>query len=76
VQFLTAENVPPIGIHRRIKVVYGEGVLFQRWAASVRDGMLEKISLSASVTNNGTKGHELPTAKPLALSGVVKHRES
>jgi hypothetical protein len=40
-EFLTAENFPPIDIHWRMKIVYGDDCVdistLRRWAEPVRD---------------------------------------
>lgn len=50
--FLTAENVPPIDINRPMNVIYGEECVdmspVRCWAACVRDGKIEHVSLNLS----------------------------
>jgi hypothetical protein len=50
IQFLSAEKVPPIGIHRRIKAVYRDECVDIRivrpWAARVCDAILGHASLN------------------------------
>ena len=53
IEFLTAEGVPPIEIHRRLEKVYGSGCLdvsnVRRWAKKCLEG--EVGSRLMSVTN-------------------------
>jgi len=51
IEFLNAENVPPIDIHRRTKV-YGKVCvdinIFRYWAVRAGDGKIEQVSLNPS----------------------------
>ena len=44
IEFLTAEKVPPIEIHRRMQAVYGDQCVdvstVRRWVGQFRDGAL------------------------------------
>ena len=47
IEFLTAEKVPPIEIHRRMQVVYGDQCVdvstVRRWVRRFKDGELEQM---------------------------------
>ena len=50
IEFLTAEKVPPIEIHRRIQAVYGDQCFdvstVRRWVRRFKNGELEQIDLN------------------------------
>jgi len=50
IEFLTAEKVPPIEIHRRMQVVYGDQCAdvstVRSWARQFKDGDLGQADLS------------------------------
>jgi len=50
IEFLTVEKVPPIGIHRRMQVVYGDQCVdvstVRRWVTGFKDGQLGQADLS------------------------------
>jgi transposase len=49
IEFLTAEKVPPIEIHRRMQTVYDQGVdvsTVRRWVRRFKDGELGQADLS------------------------------
>jgi uncharacterized protein with ACT and thioredoxin-like domain len=55
-EVLTVENVHTVDIRRQMEVVYGQKCVLigtvRRWAACVRDGKHEQVSLNLS--DNGT----------------------
>jgi len=50
IEFLTAEKVPPIEIHRRMQAVYGDQCVdvstLRRWVRRFKDGELGQVDLS------------------------------
>ena len=50
IEFLTAEKVPPIEIHRRMQAVYGDHCVdvstVRRWVRRFKDGELGQADLS------------------------------
>jgi len=50
IEFLTAEKVPPIEIHRRMQAAYGDqcadASTVRRWVRRFKDGELEQADLS------------------------------
>ena len=50
IEFLTAEKVPPIEIHRRMQAVYGDQFVdmstVRRWTKRFKDGELGQADLS------------------------------
>ena len=50
IEFLTAEKVPPIEIHRRMQAVYGDKCVdvskVRRWVRRFKDGELGQANLS------------------------------
>ena len=50
IEFLTAEKVPPIEIHRRMQAVYGDRCVdvstVRRWVRRFKDGELGQADLS------------------------------
>jgi len=50
IEFLTAEKVPPIEIHRRMAAVYGDQCIdmstVRGWVRRFKDGKLEQADLS------------------------------
>jgi len=50
IEFLTAEKVPPIEIHRRMQAVYGDQCVdvstVRRWIKRFKDGELGRADLS------------------------------
>ena len=50
IEFLTAENVPPTEIHRRMQAVYGDQLVdvstLRRWVKQFKDGELGQTDLS------------------------------
>jgi hypothetical protein len=50
IEFLTAEKVPPIEIHRRMQAVYGDQAFevstVRRWVRRFKDGELGQAALS------------------------------
>ena len=50
IEFLTAEKVPPIEIHRRMQAVYGDQCVdvstVRRWVRRFKDGELGQADLS------------------------------
>jgi len=50
IQFLTADKVPPIEIHRRMQAVYGDQCvdvrIVRRWVRRFKDGELGQADLS------------------------------
>ena len=49
IEFLTAENVPPIEIHRRMQAVYGDQCIdvsaVRCWVRRFKDGELGQVDL-------------------------------
>ena len=49
IEFLTAEQVPPIEIHRRLQAIYGDQCVdvstVRRWVRRFKDGELGKADL-------------------------------
>jgi len=51
IEFLNAENVPPVDIHRRTEVygqVYVDINTFRYWVVRARDGKIEQVSPNPS----------------------------
>ena len=50
IEFLTAQKVPPIEIHRRLQAVYGDQCVYvstvRRWVRRFKDGKLGQADLS------------------------------
>jgi len=56
IEFLTAEKVPPIEIHRRMQDVYGVDVnTVRRWVRRLKDGELGQADLSDQTRRTGFK---------------------
>ena len=55
IEFLTAEKVPPIEIHRRMQVVYGDQCVdvstVRHWVMRFKDGEMGKADLSDRTRN-------------------------
>jgi len=55
IEFLTAEQVPPIEIHRRLQAVYGDQCVdvstVRRWVRRFKDGKLGQADLSDKTRN-------------------------
>jgi len=59
IEFLTAEKVPPIEIHRRMQAVYGDQCVdvstVRRWARRFKDGEFVQVDLSDKIRRTDFK---------------------
>jgi len=59
IEFLTAEKVPPIEIHRRMQAVYGDHCVdvstVRRWIKRFKDGELGQVDLSDKIRRTDFK---------------------
>jgi len=61
IEFLTAEKVPPIEIHRRMQAVYGDQCVdvtaVRRWVTWFKDGHLGQADLSGKTRRTDFKNY-------------------